>query len=265
MKNNSSKLLFFDIDGTLWDFNNNIPQSAVQALKLAQKNGHKVLINSGRARGYINHPNLISIGFDGIVAGCGTTIEYEDELIFKEFIDPTLLAESIDIAKSFGFRSILEGYDTLYLDKSEWVDDIYYKKLYRDLGDSIRSYFDDWGKWTQICKFSCDTTGADMEGGMKALSEHFRFIIHNQFVVEVVPKGFGKHVGIKYLCDYLNIDVKDTFAFGDSSNDMDMINFAGVGVAMGNGTDEIKEAADYVTTPMREDGIYNALKHFGLI
>ena len=75
---------------------------------------------------------------------------------------------------------------------------------------------------------------------------------------------------ILYGCEpvsytHLGIDVKDTYAFGDSANDVDMLEFAGVGVAMGDGTDVAKEHADYVTRGLHEDGIYHALKHFALI
>ena len=65
------KLLFFDIDGTLWDFHNVIPVSTVRAVHQARANGHLAFINSGRSRAFINSQELLGIGFDGIVSGCG--------------------------------------------------------------------------------------------------------------------------------------------------------------------------------------------------
>lgn len=262
----SKKLLFFDVDGTIWDFYSNIPQSTLKAFELAKKNGHKIFINTGRSNGHLFDKNLLSIGFDGIVAACSTTIEYQGELIFKHFLDNDQLCDSLKKLEKYKFRSILEGYNYLYLDNTEWdAMDSYYRMLSRDLGEKLKSTTEHWGKWDMICKFSSDTTGGDMKAGMDELSDIYDFVTHNENVVEVIPKGFGKGKGVKYLCEYLGCDIEDTFSFGDSLNDMDMILTAGCGVAMGNACDEIKEAADYVTTPMKQDGIMNALKHFELI
>ncbi len=84
-------------------------------------------------------------------------------------------------------------------------------------------------------------------------------------VVEFVPNVILKGSGIASVCYLLDIDISDTFAFGDSANDIGMIRHAGIGIAMGNGTDAVKNAADYVTTAMMEAGIWNACRHFKLI
>ena len=76
-----SKAVFFDIDGTLWDFYNQIPVSTVTAIRELRKNGHYAFICSGRARAYIQHPDLFAIGFDGVVAGCGTHVELDGKRI----------------------------------------------------------------------------------------------------------------------------------------------------------------------------------------
>ena len=71
------KAVFFDIDGTLWDFHNQIPESTVTAIRTLRKNGHYAFICSGRSRAYIRHPDLFAVGFNGLVAGCGTHVELD--------------------------------------------------------------------------------------------------------------------------------------------------------------------------------------------
>lgn len=82
---------------------------------------------------------------------------------------------------------------------------------------------------------------------------------------DIIARGNSKSKGIDHVLEYYGIDLKDTMAFGDGGNDIPMLGHAGIGVAMGNASDEVKAAADYVTTSVDEDGIMNALKHFGVL
>ena len=259
-----SKAVFFDIDGTLWDFYNQIPESTVEAIRGLRKNGHYAFICSGRARAYIQHPDLFGIGFDGVVAGCGTHVELDGKRIYEKLIDRELAVHTVETVRSYGFRPILEGPEYLYMDDADFGDELYGQKLKRELGERLVSISDHYGSWV-INKLSCATDRADREGCFAALEEYYTYLIHNSAVVEMVPKGHTKATGIGKMCEALGIDRADTFAVGDSVNDLAMLEFAGVGIAMGNGSAEAKEAADYVTTDLNEDGIYNAMVHFGLI
>lgn len=78
-------------------------------------------------------------------------------------------------------------------------------------------------------------------------------------------RGYSKATGIAQMCRLAGVRREDTYAFGDSANDLEMLSFVAHGIAMGNGTKEAKEAAEYVTTDIEEDGIYNGLLHYGLI
>ena len=83
--------------------------------------------------------------------------------------------------------------------------------------------------------------------------------------VDIVAKGSGKDVGIKHYIDKYGIKQEETMAFGDGENDIRMLKFVGIGVALGNAKDALKEIADYVTADIDDDGIEKALKHFNLI
>lgn len=258
------KAVFFDIDGTLWDFYNQIPESTVEAIRALRKNGNYAFICSGRARAYIQHPDLFAIGFDGVVAGCGTHVELNGDRIYEKLIDRELAIHTVKTVRSYGFRPILEGPEFLYMDDTDFAEEPYGQKLKREMGDKLKSITDHYGEW-EINKLSCATNDADREGCFAALEQYYTYLIHNSAVVEIVPKGHTKATGMDVMCQALGIDRADTFAVGDSVNDLAMLQHAGVGIAMGNGSPEAKAAADYVTTDLNEDGIYNAMVHFGLI
>ena len=258
------KAVFCDIDGTLWDFHNQIPESTVTAIRTLRKNGHYAFICSGRSRAYIRHPDLFAVGFDGLVAGCGTHVELDGKRIYEKLIDRELAVHTVETVRSYGFRPILEGPEYIYMDDADFGNDIYGQKLKRELGGQLVSIADHYGEW-EINKLSCATNDSDREGCFAALEEHYTYLIHNSSVVECVPKGYTKATGMRKMCEALGIDRADTIAVGDSVNDLAMLEYAGVGIAMGNGSAEAKAAADYVTSELQDDGIYNAMLYFGLI
>ncbi|MBQ5430948.1 MAG: HAD family hydrolase [Lachnospiraceae bacterium] len=258
------KAVFFDIDGTLWDTDNVIPTSTVEAIHRLQKNGHLAFLNTGRTRGFVTAEHLLGIGFDGIVSGCGTMIEEHGEVLYYHRIPGQQAVDTVETVRSYGFKPILEGRDYLYMDMEDFGGDPYGSKLVNELGENLLPIKENYGQW-EISKLSCDTKGCDVAAVEKKLGDQYQFLIHNSEVVEMVPTGHDKGSGIRKVCEILNIPVGDTISFGDSVNDLDMLRQAGIGVAMGNGTEDAKAAADYVTTHMKEDGIYKALDKFGLI
>ena len=258
------KAVFFDIDGTLWDFDRKIPESTRETIRLLKKNGHMVFINSGRSKGHITDPDLLGLGFDGIVSGCGTTIEYEGKLVFLRLMDNEQTARIIELVRSYGFKPILEGIDYLYMDAEEFGDDRYAARLYREMGDRIKPIADYWNKW-KVVKFSCDTSVGSHEECFGILSEDFDLLVHNEAVVECVPHGFSKGTGIEKVCEMLKMDVKDTIAIGDSVNDLGMFRTAGLSIVLGGAPEEVRKEADFVTDSLWEDGIYHACRHFELI
>lgn len=258
------KIAFFDIDGTLWDMKGTIPVSTISAIRQLHKNGHLAFINTGRTRAFVHSEDLLGIGFDGIVAGCGTQIEYNGEFIFYKKIEKELAIHTVETVKKFGLKPILEGKDYLYFDNEDFADDPYGQFIKSDMGDNLLSISGNWGNW-EFSKLSCDTTSGHTKDCFDSLSEHYNFLVHNEAVAEFLPHGFTKGTGIQKICELFDTDIADTFAFGDSVNDIDMLRVAGTSVVMGNGTDIVKAEADYITTDILDDGIFNACKHFGLI
>jgi len=259
-------LLFFDIDGTLWNYRNEIREKTRFAIRKARANGHKCFINTGRARAYVTNRDLLDIGFDGIVSACGTMIEHNGSVVFNRLIPQSDAIRTIETVRSYGFKPILEGPEHLYLEREDFENDMYGRKVIAEMGDRLRGIDECWGRW-ECEKLSCATEVPvkKRDECFDLLADLYDYMVHSDEVVEMVPKGFDKGTGIRKVCELLGEDIADTFAFGDSINDKEMLLAAGVGVAMGGTYHDLSEYADYVTTSLDDDGIYNAMKHFALI
>ncbi|MBR4831534.1 MAG: HAD family hydrolase [Butyrivibrio sp.] len=257
-------ILFFDIDGTLWDYKNWIPDTTKEGIRRAKENGHKCFINSGRSRSFISNKELLGLGFDGIISAGGCMIEKDGEIIFNRLIDSNEAIRTVETVRRYGFRPILEGPRYLYMERSDFEGNMYGEKVMAEMGERLHGIDECWGKW-EMNKLSCATIQCDTKGCFAELDDLYDFIIHNEYVVEMVPKGFNKGTGISKVCELLSEDINNTIAFGDSVNDVDMLEVAGKSVVMGRAPEEVKNIADYVTTNLEEDGIWNALKKFDLI
>jgi hypothetical protein len=259
------KLIFFDIDGTIWDDHMRIPDSTVSALKQLQQNGHKIFLSSGRARGNICSQKLLDIGFDGIVAACGNHIEMDGKILFENILTPEMTRKVIRVFEACRMPIVLEGPEYHWIDKEGFEDDPYVTYLFREMGQSAK-FLNGYEGSIRINKMAGDVLPTtDYARVKEELGADFDFLEHVGNVVEVIPKGSSKATGIAWLCDYLGVDRDDTYAVGDSVNDLDMLTFAGHGIAMGNATAPAKEAAEYVTTDIHDDGIRHAMEHYGLI
>ena len=260
-----SKTVFFDIDGTLWDERMNIPDSTIEAIAALKANGHRAFLCTGRARASVNSDKLLNMDLDGIIAACGNYIEMDDKVIYEKDLSCNMVEKIIRVLSECRMPVVLEGSTDYWIDDEGFEDDPYVDYLFESLGEHahiIRGYEGD----IRVNKFSEDIIdGTDYERVKKEFSDDFLILEHEENVVEFVPKGTSKATGIKWLCGYLNIALEDTFAMGDSVNDIEMLQSVGCGIAMGNATPPVKEIADYVTTDIMKDGVKNALIHYGLI
>lgn len=260
------KYVFFDIDGTLWDENMLVPESTKLAIKQLQKNGHKAFICTGRAMGNVNDPQFDEIGFDGFVASCGNHIEMDGVILHENNMSFEIVKAVYDASRQHNMPIIYEGTHYLWLDREGFDGDPYIKCIVENLKD-VAIFLDECDlKEIHANKFSAllneNSNFPEIE---KALGHAFTFLDHGDGIIEAVPVGTSKATGIQWLCEHLNIPIENTYAIGDSINDLEMLKFAGHSIAMGNATPVAKEAAEYITTHIHEDGIWNALKHYSLI
>ena len=264
-------ILFFDIDNTLLSHKTfTIPDSAIKALRMAKANGHRSFLASGRAfnslKEYLD-PDL----FDGAVSGSGACGFVNGEAVFTHFFDRDDVLEVYRHAQEAGAGLSVQTVRGSCM--TEYGLDHF--RMYADNGEerirelNVAMFDPDLDE--KYCKmdlfFGPDI---DREKVLSAIpgsiDQCLTLSIAKAFSgCELTPKGINKAAGALELAGYLNFDVRDSYAFGDSENDIEILRSCGTGIAMGNGTEETKAAADYVTADIEEDGIFLAMKHFGLI
>lgn len=258
------QILFFDIDGTLIDEKEDvIPESAKQALRQAKKNGHLLFICSGRCKAII--PDEIrNLGFDGMIGGCGTYIEYEGRELFHHQLPSRLQKEMIADLLDCHIDGVLEGKDCSAFRHDYWMPVV--KNIFVENGSfkaKTQCFWEEEFSFDKMALWFDESS--DMEKFRRKYSGQFEFIRRDPVFYEVVPKGISKASGMRFVCDRLGISHTHTVAFGDSANDVSMLQCAHTSVAMGGGNPVLFDLVDYVTSPVMEDGIARAMEYLKLI
>ncbi len=259
------KAVFFDIDGTIWDNKMRIPDSTVSAIGKLREKGHLAFINSGRAKSNILDEKLLGIGFDGIVAACGNYIEIGEEVIYEKCLTDEQVRKVIKTADECGMPIVLEGPEYHYISPIGFELDPYVDYLFEKLGDRAKLTAEYDGT-ERINKFSADVfPDTDFARIKRELFDFVDPINHDGMVYEFVPTNSSKAIGIGIVCEKLGIAIEDTYAFGDSNNDIDMLRFVGHGVCMGGGMPSAQAVSEYITDTLSNDGLAKGLAHYGLI
>lgn len=259
-------VVFFDIDGTVVDNDTQIiPESTVEAIHLLRKNGHLPVVNTGRPYGHID-PRVRSMDFAGWICACGMEVILNGEYLNRDY--PTkedchwIEAE----AKRCGMLIQAESETELFYDETKTYSGFSAREAERLAKKGIRVVpFSAVPDYTFIKFVTHDTEGSKRQEFVEAMKPKFECFIHEGTMIEYIKKGNSKARGMERLLLALNVPKDETFAIGDSGNDLPMFAMAGTTICMGNGMDVLKAQADYVTDSVVDGGIYKALKHYGLI
>ncbi len=272
INNINRKIAFFDIDGTLTsEIDSSIPESVLSSIGKARQNGHLMFINTGRCFQNVEE-RFKKIGFDGYVCGCGTDIYIETDSGLKEILE---IHQSNEITKKILLCAGQFEADLLFESKYEVAFDRSHPFYTKEANDQFLTFcrlgynmerdlmsedffcdkFVVWFKHTEdiseFCKFS---------------DRYFYCIDRGENFREFVPHNYSKATGIKKLKDYYMISDENVYAFGDSNNDLSMLLSVKNSIAMGNSYPvSLFDNVSFVTSKASENGIENALKHFGFI
>ena len=256
--------MFFDIDGTLVSFKTHqIPASTILALTQAKANGHKVFIATGRPPLIITNLGAIEHLIDGYVTINGALCFVGDEVVRCKDIPKQDVLTLVSDAQEKNYGVIVVGEkDVAVLDPQGEVDRIFRVEiavenlhLAKPLDEVLSQ------RILQLTPFFPESYEAELMSRLPGCTSG-RW--HPAFT-DITAKGADKGEGILTLSARLGLDARYTMAFGDGGNDTSMIKAAGIGVAMGNALESLKREADYTTTSVDDDGILNALRHFGIV
>lgn len=256
--------LFFDIDGTLVSFKTHeIPPSTILALTQAKANGHRVYIATGRPPIIITNLGAIEHLIDGYITTNGALCFVGKEIVTCQPIAKSDVLTIVADSKAKGYSLIVVGRrDVAVLDPTGDVDRIFRQMLaVKNLDKAAPLEVVLEQDILQLTPF----IPADYEPQLMArMPQCIAGRWHPEFT-DITADGADKGKGILAIARHDGLDPGQTIAFGDGGNDTSMIRGAGIGIAMGNAIDALKQQADYITTSVDDDGILLALRHFNII
>lgn len=256
------EIVFFDVEGTLYsEVDREISESTKSAIKMLHEKGIKVVVATGRPHNLCEE--LVALGIDTLISANGALIKNQNNVIYKSVISPKTVRELSSFAKTNG-HSISYFTDSISMNGIQVEEKRVRNALVETLG---LSYYPN--KLDALPdEIYCMCLYAD-ESESKKFIENFpqlRFVRFHNYVMNILENQVvSKSEAIKKVLDYYHISVSNSIAFGDGGNDVDMLEFVGLGIAMGNGDERLKQRADFVTKKASEDGIYHALSKFGVI
>lgn len=278
------RVILLDVDGTLVDYQGELPSTAGEAVRDARAAGHRIVLCTGRALAEI-YPFLWDLGIDGVIGGNGSYVEADGQVIHKQ----VLAAEVVDAAVAWllgeGLDFYLEcngglfGSDTLpeaiagtmpggvTLGNVARARAVLPHVIYGQIVDAGPD-----APWRTDCNKISFVLRDDVD--LDALAARFNSgVAIGSWTVDGKTDQFGefgqvgvhKGVAVARLAEHLGVPASEFIAFGDSRSDVELLRAVGTGVAMGQAPDELKELASMVTDPVDADGLAHAFERLGLL
>ncbi|WP_288229633.1 HAD family hydrolase [uncultured Faecalicoccus sp.] len=275
------KIIFLDADGTLLHHEGFIPQSALQACQLAQKNGHKIVLCTGRQKVEV-YGDMLKLNYDGMITGSGAHVEVNHQLLEERTFSKEQLQVLLEYMHKNDIDAIFET--TKGLVGNQKTYDHLERMIQKQCKHLSPELFAKHGL-VQV-QHNLKVTDAILEYPVNKISflesdisyQQIYDTLHRQFDLvpatfapfgkesgEISEKTITKATGMKSILNYFDRSAEDAIAIGDGFNDLCMFEVAKTSVAMGNAPIEVQKKADRITTSLDNNGIYNAFIVLGLI
>lgn len=286
----NQKVIFLDLDGTIYSLMGVIPESTKEAIHRAQSIGHMVFLNTGRNRGEIPE-DVLKLNFDGLITSGGASVEIKGKRIYNETIPGTVLKKVYDYLISKDIIFTVEDNLNIYGNEEQIR---YQKEIYMRNGEkTLEQYKRQAGEG--LYDFSCGIDifiqGLTTVENIYKVKNINKVMFHKSKITieemkaeiggfisiigkdgagnysdgEMYHKDINKATGMEVILNYYGLRRSSTIAFGDNLNDLEMISYAGIGVAMGNAVDLLKSTADLITRENDKDGLYYGFEQCKLL
>ncbi|WP_019121272.1 Cof-type HAD-IIB family hydrolase [Brevibacillus massiliensis] len=256
----SYKIVFFDIDGTLLNKENRIPADTKEAVRCLKEQGIQVAIATGRSP-YHLAPIASELEIDTYVSFNGSYVVCKGEVVYANCLRQESLSRLEKTAKEHGHPLVYLSESECYANSEQHplvIESFHYLSL-----DPPDCQADFWqGRSIYQAFLYCQEHEESKYVGM---FPDVSFIRWYPYALDVLPAQGSKAKGIEALLDHLGLSAADAVAFGDGLNDREMLNFVGMGIAMGNAHEEVKSFADMTTRHVNNGGISYGLQKIGLI
>lgn len=255
---------FFDIDGTLLPFGQGPRESAIEAVQEARSQGHRMFVCSGRSQAEFD-PRLSAFTFDGGVFSGGGTVVLGDQILYQRKMTKEEKRLSSQYFREHGFLPMAQTDQGTFM--TQECLDYFYDNLMKHLGriiDIPGLIVGEVPEELPVNKYLVFSPIGETIMLRKDLASRFDIVdntvgLPQTMASEVVIKGLSKATGIGKMLDHLGVGPAYAVGVGDGANDMEMVDYCGLGIAMGNASPELKGIADYIAGDAKEDGIRDAI------
>ena len=257
------KAAFFDVDGTLVSFNTHkISELSKKAIYTLKEKNIKVFVATGRALYQID--NLDNVEFDGYITFNGSQCYIDKKEIYKITLNQNDIKNLCNYLKNNDLPCSIMTSKDIYTNTHKTIEMFYdmVKVKVNVVNNFLEYVYSNIDDIFQLNIFADKDKEKEIMSNVLVNSSSSRW---HPIFFDVNIKDIGKHIGIDKVIEHYGIKLEETIAFGDGENDISMIKHSHIGVAMGNADRKIKEIADYITDDVDNDGIYKALKYYGLI
>ncbi|MEG0277222.1 MAG: HAD family hydrolase [Coprobacillus sp.] len=251
----NKKIIFFDIDGTLYAKElGGVSPRVKAAIKKVKSKGHLCFIASGRPYGYIAE-NIRALDFDGYVLANGANIKYNHDDLKSRFLNPQDVKELIEALKSKNIEYVLQTSTYCYMPKENDCLLNFYSQCNIDFKNFCHEYDED-EVIQRVVKLEVWVKDQVELDYAIAHYQKFNYELHpDNHSMEVYSQKVSKATGILDVLELFHIDIENSYCFGDGPNDVEMFETVAHPIAMGNAIDIIKEKAEDVCLGVLEDGV----------
>ncbi len=260
------KAIFFDVDGTLFSHRtNSISDSSKLALKKLKQQGIKSFVATGRHILELKEmpmEDVEDLEFEGFITLNGQYCYNRNEVIYSQPIYKNDLQNFRDSLKNYAYASCFFEKDRKYLNYCDEAVREVYQRMASPIPEIINPELTAMEPVYQISVYGIAETE---EWRLQKLMPNCQFTRWHSLAIDVLSAQGGKARGIEAVLSHYGIKKEECMAFGDAMNDIEMLDYVGIGIAMGNGKEQVKSHADYVTEDAEHDGIMNALKKYDVL